>query len=294
MVQPQNSASSTMNGGSVKSHCVCDFFETPDKIRIHYRFLSHSKAKHTLIIIHGYGEHSGRYEEFFERLGEIPAQIAMMDLRGMGRSEGERGDIRCLDVYLQDISAFVDHLQKKFTIPQKFILLGHSFGGLLAIHWSMRHQNAIKLLILSAPFLGLRGGWGACLLNRLIRFVLPKFVYRNPISTKILTQDHNEISIYRKDELIIRKISAHFLEEIIRYMKMLQNTAVLSCVFPVYVFTAGQEFIVSAKAIKLFFERLVAPRKDLVSFPGFYHEIFHETDRKKPFNVLKTIIEDCV
>ena len=71
---------------------IQDHFKSRDGTKIFYRFYPVPAARHTVIMLHGYGEHSGRYEKFPGKMGRLSAQFAMMDFRGMGRSEGRRGE----------------------------------------------------------------------------------------------------------------------------------------------------------------------------------------------------------
>jgi len=245
-------------------------------------------------MLHGYGEHSGRYEKFPGKMGRLDAQFAVMDLRGMGHSEGVRGDIGSFDDYLRDVTAFVEHLRKKHSIPQKFILLGHSLGGLVVTHWAMKNPEPVKLLVLSAPFLGLRFSKIIRPLNRLMLLFAPGFIYRNPVRSRSLSHDPDEIAAYRKDPLILQHISARLVGELSGCMELLRKRPVLSVPFPVHLLVVGDERIVDPVRVRIFFDRLVAPRKERTIFEGFFHEIFNERDQQKAFNVLKTIIEDCV
>jgi alpha-beta hydrolase superfamily lysophospholipase len=273
---------------------LTDHFNSWDGTKIFYRFYPVPGARHTVIILHGYGEHSGRYEKFPAKMGRLSAQFAVMDFRGMGQSGGVRGDVNSFDDYLQDVTDFVDHLRKKHSIPPKFILLGHSLGGLVALYWAMKNPGPVKLLILSAPFLGLRFAKILRPLNRLVLFFAPRFIYKNPVRSRSLSHDPAEILTYRKDPLILRHISARFLSEIVRRMEALRKQPILSVPFPVHLLTVGEERIVDPVMVRRFFDRLVAPRKERTIFEGFFHELFNEKDQQKAFNVLKTIIEDCV
>ncbi|MEI7752118.1 MAG: lysophospholipase [Candidatus Omnitrophota bacterium] len=284
------------NSGMVKplTGWIQDHFQSRDGAKIFYRFYPAAGARHTVIMLHGYGEHTGRYEKFPGKMGRLSAQFAAMDFRGMGKSDGARGDISSFDDYLSDVTAFVEHLRQKYSIPQKFILFGHSLGGLVATCWAMKNPAPVKMLILSSPFLGLRFSKGIGPLNRLIRVFAPGFLYRNPVRSRTLSHDPAEIVSYRKDPLILRHISARLVGEIARRTEILKRQHILSLPFPIHMLVPGEERIVDSKASRRFFDRLVAPRKERTIFEGFFHEIFNEKDQQKTFNVLKTIIEDCV
>ncbi|HOW88630.1 MAG TPA: alpha/beta hydrolase, partial [Candidatus Omnitrophota bacterium] len=132
-------------------------FESWDKEKIFFRIWSPPGARGTLVIIHGFGEHSGRYEKFASRMEGLPVQIAVMDLRGMGRSGGKRVSAASMEDYLKDMTAFKVCLERDFAARVPMILLGHSLGGLLAVEWASRYPESIKTLILTSPFLGLKG-----------------------------------------------------------------------------------------------------------------------------------------
>ncbi|MFA7255919.1 MAG: alpha/beta fold hydrolase, partial [Candidatus Omnitrophota bacterium] len=212
----------------VKLGWIQDHFKSRDGTKIFYRFYPVPGARHTVVMLHGYGEHSGRYEKFPGKMKGLSAQFAVMDFRGMGRSEGARGDIRSFDDYLRDTTAFIEHLRKKHSIPPKFILFGHSLGGLVAMCWAMKNPEPVKLLILSAPFLGLRFSGILRPLNRLMVLFAPRFVYKNPVRSASLSHDPAEIAAHRKDPLILRHISARLIEEIAWRMEILRKQPILS------------------------------------------------------------------
>ena len=181
-----------------------------------------------------------------------------------------------------------------YSIPKKFILFGHSLGGLLAVCWALKYPEPVKFLILSAPFLGLKCARFVGAANRLLFLFSPCFIYRNPVRSRTLSHDPVETANHQKDPLILRLISARLVDEIARRTEALRKQPILSVPFPVHMLVPGEEHVVDPMASRRFFERLVAPRKDRTCFEGFFHEIFNERDQQKAFNVLKTIIEDCV
>lgn len=273
---------------------IQDSFKSWDGTEIFCRFYGIPGAKHTLVMLHGYGEHSERYQKFPESMRGLSAQLAIMDLRGMGRSSGARGDIETFENYLRDISSFVAHLRTKHGIPKQFILFGHSMGGLLAVLWAMKNPEHVRTMVLSAPLLGFRSSWLIRPLNRFFGAFLPRFIFWNPVHLKTLSHKADEIASPKTDPLVLNYISARLAAGITEHIEILRKLPILSLPFPVHMLLAGEERIVDPVASNKFFDRLVAPHKERVVFEGFYHEIFNEIDQQKVFNVLKTIIEDCV
>lgn len=271
-----------------------EYFNSWNGTKLFYRFYPVSNARHTMIMLHGYGEHSGRYEKFPPSMRGVAAQFAIMDFRGMGKSESVRGDTGFFGDSLKDVTSFIEHLRRKHSIPKKIILFGHSLGGLIATCWAMENPDFVKRLILSAPFLGFRFSRLIALINGFLLIFAPRFIYRNPVPSHTLTHDPVEIAIHRKDPLILRSISAQLVGEILRRMEILKKQPIVSVPFPVHLLESGEEGVVDSKASRRFFDRLVCPRKERTFFDGFYHELFNEKEQQKAFNVLKTIIEDCV
>lgn len=271
-----------------------DYFTTWDGRRLFYRLWDHPAAKKTVILFHGYGEHSGRYTKFSHYFGDQPFRFAIMDYRGMGRSDGERASVASFEDYLKDVTSFIGFLKSQDKIQRPLILLGHSFGALVAVNWAVQHQDQIQALILSAPFfdftLGEPGRW----INAFVFGLWPDFIYKNPIHSAALTHDPEELRRHREDPLILREISSRLVREISKQIVAVKKTTQFSFSFPVYLLLAGKEKIVSSQAARRFFAKIQAPKKQLIEFSGFYHEIFNEREQEKTFNVLKTIFEGCV
>ncbi len=263
------------------------FFPTDGNLRLYYRFYPKENAKHTLVIIHGHGEHCARYEKFAEILKDFPIAIATFDQRGHGRSEGAEVYVDSYEDFLNDASAFIRFLEGEGKLRGKFILLGHSNGALVSCHWAMRHPEKIEAMILSSPFLGLRLPKALKIMNAVFNRLIPKFVYKNPIYPPYLTHNLAEVATYKKDALIRRKISVRLLNEMISYTLKLDSFAEFAFPFPVYILAAGQEKVVDPAKTRLFFEKLRVPAKELKVFDGFYHEIFNELGQEQVFEALK-------
>ena len=261
-------------------------FWTDDGERLFYRLERGSSAKQPLVLIHGHGEHSGRYLKFFAELRELQISIATFDLRGCGRSSGEAAHVERFEDYLSDVSSFLKFLAKQYGLKTPIQLFGHSLGGLIALTWARANPKLISKLILSSPLLGLPQEGVIRLLVRILNPIVPRFVIRNAVRPLYLSHDPEEVRLYKEDPLIRRRITVRLVHEMVKYFLLLRGVDV-TIPFPVYILMAGKDRVVRADATRNFFLRLRAPSKELESFEGFYHEIFNEAGQAKVFERLR-------
>ncbi|MCG8529886.1 MAG: lysophospholipase, partial [Desulfovibrionales bacterium] len=92
--------------------------------------------KARLAIVHGLGEHSGRYQNLIAALAPLPISIHALDHRGHGKSAGKRGHINAFSDYTEDLDRFLDEIT---TPPLPTFVLGHSLGGLIALSHALDH-----------------------------------------------------------------------------------------------------------------------------------------------------------
>ena len=269
------------------------FFPSKDGTSIFYRLFTPGAPCEAMIFIHGHGEHSGRYLKFAHELRNEDMALAMMDLRGNGRSEGSEVYVNSLEEYIDDVSAFYQHLQMRHGIRGKIVLFGHSLGGLISIYWAMKNQEKIRQLIFSSPCFGLRLPGYLQALNSVLNSIARGFIYQNPIYPPHLSHNPQEMKDYKADKLIKRKISVRLVHEMLSYARNLQNFKSFNFDFPVYILMSeDMERVVDPSKTREVFEKIVAPEKRLLSFPGFYHEIFNELEQSTAFDALRVTIKE--
>lgn len=247
-----------------------------------------SQARCRLLMVHGFGEHSGRYAELVSYLSDLPISIYSFDLRGHGRSEGERVFIDRFETFLEDVTYFRRWVETRNTQSHApHILLGQSLGASIATAVALRNQHQWKALILLSPFFGLAFGHGWMKrLSSMLSWIAPRKIWANPIRPFYLTHDTESIARYRSDPLIQRRITMHCAEELFRLVDVVNRRAE-ELFLPLLVLAAGDDKIVSLNKTRQFFERVQSREKKLEIFDGFYHELLHEMNREKPISILK-------
>lgn len=265
-------------------------FKSYDETKIHYGVYSKESNSNLVLIIHGKGEHSGRYGEVIDNLLGWGYDVAVMDLRGHGKSSGPDVFVNTFSDFLRDTTIFTELLSQKFPKLNKLTLIGHSLGGLIAFNWACQNPNRIKAVILSSPCFGLRCEYLIGLINCILHKITPGFYYLNPIKGAFLTHDTHKLDAYYKDALIKKKISVRLLNEMIRTCR--KTRKIKRVPFNVGMLLAGDEKIVSRPSAMKFFNQLNAPQKRLFVFEGLYHEIFYERERNIVFEKLKSYLKE--
>ncbi|SHE72920.1 Lysophospholipase, alpha-beta hydrolase superfamily [Marinitoga hydrogenitolerans DSM 16785] len=161
------------------------------------RFKKTENPKKTFVIIHGLGEHSGRYRFLIDKLLNLNYQIITFDLPGHGFGKGKKG-------YIEDFYKIYDYIEE--ITPEKFILYGHSMGGLIVLRYTEYAQKKPEKLILSSPAVGkLYTSFQKILLNTL--GIFGKITIKNGIDPKDLCHDDKAIKEYLDDPLVHNKIA---------------------------------------------------------------------------------------
>jgi alpha-beta hydrolase superfamily lysophospholipase len=130
------------------------FFSAKDNLRLFWESDVPDSPKAHVAIVHGYGDHSGRYRQPIEFLAKEGFAAHAFDYRGHGQSDGRRAHCDHFGQYLEDVELFWDRVRKTAG-GKKVFLLAHSHGGLIAVHWLMKKPAGLAGVVLSSPYLKL-------------------------------------------------------------------------------------------------------------------------------------------
>ena len=236
----------------------------------------------TFVVVHGHGEHGGRYQHLAEWFTPLGATVYAMDLRGHGRSGGQRGHAPSLMALLDDIDAVVMRAREESGGP--VVLIGHSFGGLLAIAYALRHPDHIDRAVFSAPLLQLKvkvRGWKRGLAKVLPKLA-PRFSLSNAVDPDVLSHDPANARAYRTDSLVHDRMTAGLYgDTIARGEEFIERASELRV--PFLLLHGRDDQIVDPIGSQRFFARATVLERAFVLYPGLYHEVFNEVEQEKVF-----------
>jgi alpha-beta hydrolase superfamily lysophospholipase len=236
----------------------------------------------TVVLVHGLGEHGGRYAHLAEWFAPLGATVYAMDLRGHGRSGGQRGHAPSLNALLDDIDVVLHHAREESGAP--IVLLGHSFGGLLAIAYALDRPDRLDRAIFSAPLLIVKArvpGWKRAAASILPK-VAPRLSLSNAVDPNLLSHDPAIAAEYRSDPLVHDRLSAGMYgDTIARGETFIARAPELRV--PFLLLHGRDDRIVDPAGSQRFFARAAAPERAFCLYPGMFHEVLNEVDHEKVF-----------
>ena len=239
-----------------------------------------------VLLVHGLGEHAGRYDRLARQLNEWGFAVRGYDQYGHGESGGLRGGLPTETRLLDDLADMVESTRARMSRKIPLILLGHSMGGLLAARFVALSTQRVDALILSSPAFdsGLNG------LQKLMLAILPKIAPQlrigNGLNASLISHDPAVVAAYRADKLVHDRISA-------RLGRFIADTGPATVAqapawkVPTLLLYAGADKLVNPAGSRAFVA--AAPRQVVNSlcFEELYHEIFNELKPEPVFKALK-------
>ncbi len=240
-------------------------------------------ARRAMVVVHGLGEHSGRYQNIVDHFTPRGFAVYGFDHRGFGKSAGTRAFTTSFDDFLDDLDSFVDVVRARRP-GEKIVVVGHSMGGLIVLRWAAFRAPRVAAVVSSGAALvpGASVSRMKIATARILSRISPKLSMPNEVNPADLSHDQAVVKAYEQDPLVIRKITARLGFEIIRSMGETLSAAG-RVQLPILLLHGADDALVDSTGTRKFFETTQAPDKRLHLYPGFLHEIFNENGKEKVF-----------
>ncbi len=251
------------------------------------------KVKGILVIIHGLGGHSGRYSNIVKYL--IPKQYAVyaLDLRGHGRSSGQRGYINSWADFREDLQAFLQLIQTQQPKSPVFVL-GHSLGAIIVLDYVLRYPQEVSRLqgaIALAPAIGKVGVSKVRLLvGKLLSRVWPSFTLNTGIDLTAASRDEKVLATYAQDTLRHTLATARLATEFFTTVDWV-NAHAADWQLPLLILHGGADRVALPEGSKIFYQRVSCLDKLIVEYPGAYHELQNDLNYQEVLTDLENWLE---
>jgi lysophospholipase len=259
-------------------------FSAGDGLRLHVQaWLPDAEPTAVLAVVHGYGDHGGRYGYLGEAMAALGHAVYVYDLRGHGQSAGRRGHILRFSDYLSDTRIYLDTVAGTHPAAPLY-LLGHSLGGLIAAAYAETQPAGPGGLILSSPFLRLRTPPLSSKVNgaRILSVVRPAFNVGNTLQAADLSHEQRVVDAYVTDPLVHHVATARWAVEVLA-----AQGAVLAgaprIILPLLLLVADADAVTDPQASRELFAAAGSADKTERRYAGYYHELFNETGRAAVF-----------
>jgi alpha-beta hydrolase superfamily lysophospholipase len=240
----------------------------------------------TVLIVHGLGEHAGRYEHVARRLNGWGFAVRGYDHYGHGESGGARGGLPAESRLVDDLGDVIDSTRQRMSPVTPLIVLGHSMGGLVAACLAALAQVRIEGLVLSSPALDA----GLTPLQKLLLATVPRVAPRltlgNGVEPRFVSRDPAVVAAYQSDPRVHDRICARLARFIAEAgPSVIAHAAEWSV--PTLLMYAGSDRLVNPQGSRAFSQAAPPNVVTTVCFGEHYHEIFNEPDNATVFETLR-------
>jgi alpha-beta hydrolase superfamily lysophospholipase len=274
-----------------------NLLDAADGLQLHVRHWSCAgQARGTALLVHGLGEHIGRYEHVAAHFNAWGWQVVGYDQRGHGRSEGARGRLPDDEALLDDLARVIDATRAAW--PGRLLLLGHSMGGLVAARFVAEAlgeapapwSRPVDALVLSSPALDPGMSIPQKLLLAMLGRLAPNLALGNGLKPAWISRDAQVVRNYAADPLVHDRVTPRLARFIVDGAETVAERA-SDWRVPTLLLYAGSDRCVAPAGSAGF--AAAAPQALVAAheFRPLYHEIFNEPEQAEVFGVLHDWLE---
>jgi alpha-beta hydrolase superfamily lysophospholipase len=237
-------------------------------------------------LVHGLGEHSGRYAPWAEKLNQAGYSVLSYDLRGHGKSGGSRGHIGSFEDYLKDTDLLLEEAKSRIN-RSNYFLYGHSLGAIITASYILHRQPMLSGVVLSALSIktALQEQKGKIFMAKVMGALAPKFVMDSGLDPSTISRDPEVVLRYKNDPLVHHKITASFGNSSISEISWINQHAG-EWRLPVLLMHGELDKLGYPEGSQEFASKIKGDCT-LKIWPGLYHEVHNEPEREQVFEYLR-------
>ena len=256
-------------------------FRGAKEFELYYQSWYRASVKAVLILVHGHGGHSSIFNRMVDYLLECNYAVYGFDLRGNGRSPGQRGYVNSWSEFRQDLKAFIN-LVKAENPHLPLFLFGQSLGGAIVLDYTLREPDDIEGLILMSPALGLGISQWLIILSKLFSAVLPRFSLDTGIDFSACSRDPEVIAASAKDSLRHSKGTTRLATELLKTINWIENHAT-ELQTPILILHGDADRVTLPENSRAFFNRITFADKEIREYSNGYHELHQDINYREVF-----------
>jgi alpha-beta hydrolase superfamily lysophospholipase len=245
------------------------------------------KAQAEVLILHGFLEHSSRYEDFGTFLCSFGINVTTYDQRGHGLSGGRRAFCKSYQEYTDDLDLVLSTVNKN---RPRFVL-AHSNGSLTALLWSEKYDTAKSLsgLVILSPWLAPAADlpYVKVVASRVLGSLLPTLTIPAELKSEDLMHDKEKIKAHKEDKLLLEKFCVGWAKESMKSQAHARKLTALPNISSLLFIYAGDDKIASTKENSKLANQLDCSDKTVIEKVGQYHEILNESERQETYLTIK-------
>lgn len=246
------------------------------------------EPKGIVLLVHGLGEHSGRYAHVAKALNTAGYHLVAFDLRGHGLSEGPRGHTPSYTTLLDDVDIFLAQARQDFPESLPRFLYGHSLGGNIVLNFGLRREADLAGYLVTSPLLetAFKPSEGKLFLAKIFSRLMPTFTLKNGLATDALSRDAAVVKAYQDDVYVHDLLSARLGHEMLEAGQYALDHAA-EWQSPLLLMHGTEDQITSHQASRQFAET-AGDSARLVLWEGYYHEMHNDLGQEQ---VIETMID---
>lgn len=268
-------------------------FQTQDNLHLYCQgWEPDGEARAVIGLVHGLGEHSGRYVHMANFLNQAGYTLLAFDLRGHGKSQGQRGHIPSFEAYMDDIDRLIEELSARYPDEPRF-LYGHSMGGLLVLNYVLRRKPYLAGVVVTGPALrtSLENQTFKKTIVQVMGSLLPTMTIPSGLEAQDLSRDPRVVEAYRNDPLIHDATTLGWAKAMLPVLSWTMEQA-SDFPLPLLIMHGTQDRLNFVEGSQEFAQRV--PDCQLRLWENCYHEIHNEPEQEEVFTYLSEWLDSIL